>query len=507
MNCTPLCWPGSRRTIAQRVRMRRGTAVSWRALMVALLALAVSATASAAAVLAPVVSRHGCVSDGTFGCARVRGVSDPVEGGAAISPDGRWLYVPSRRTSAVAVLRLDPVRGTMSQSRSTRGCVAGLHLPPDEGSDAPLRTRGCTPVRGIAMVPKQAVVTPDGRNVYVTATPRYPAEPELDGLDVGIQSVIVLRRLGDGGRLEQPAGASGCVASAPLDGCAVQPGLRATSVSVSPDGMRVYVSGRSQLTVFARQSDGTLVAQSCWGGDAPGRCSSFPYGVSGAEAPVVAPDGGVAYLLAYRIGEPSRPTWALLSVHRDAMLGELDLAAPIVGCITADVFHACQSDPRLVRPGAPVLAPQGDDVYVALQAPAKGILKNAAILRLHRDVNGDLAPAGAPCLSTRPRSSCTADRRLTAPQRMTFSPDGRWLFATNDIYNTLTVLAHDQRSGALQRAQTLHGCQSLFGPCGADAPIEDDPTVVPAPSGRFVYVVSTDDYAAGVVAAFAVRGT
>ena len=74
MNCTPLCWPGSRRTIAQRVRMRRGTAVSWRALMVALLALAVSATASAAAVLAPVVSRHGCVSDGTFGCARVRGV-------------------------------------------------------------------------------------------------------------------------------------------------------------------------------------------------------------------------------------------------------------------------------------------------------------------------------------------------------------------------------------------------------------------------------------------------
>ena len=204
MNCTPLCWPGSRRTIAQRVRMRRGTAVSWRALMVALLALAVSATASAAAVLAPVVSRHGCVSDGTFGCARVRGVSDPVEGGAAISPDGRWLYVPSRRTSAVAVLRLDPVRGTMSQSRSTRGCVAGLHLPPDEGSDAPLRTRGCTPVRGIAMVPKQAVVTPDGRNVYVTATPRYPAEPELDGLDVGIQSVIVLRRLGTAGGWSSP---------------------------------------------------------------------------------------------------------------------------------------------------------------------------------------------------------------------------------------------------------------------------------------------------------------
>jgi DNA-binding beta-propeller fold protein YncE len=77
--------------------------------------------------------------------------------GLAVSPEGLNVYVASYETGAIDVLDRNPETGTVAQKPGAAGCLAPQSLP------------GCTPGRALGGVSSVAV-SPDGRNVYATAS-------------------------------------------------------------------------------------------------------------------------------------------------------------------------------------------------------------------------------------------------------------------------------------------------------------------------------------------------
>jgi DNA-binding beta-propeller fold protein YncE len=250
--------------------------------------------------------RHGCVSEtGTEGCADGRALDRAAS--VAVSPDGKHVYVATRGGGAVAVFRRelrDPqtLWGRLVQLPGTAGCVSetgsggacvdgrGLagatsiavsrdgknvyvasgtasgssssdavavfvrnartgaltQLPKQNGCISDTGSSGeCTDGRQL-LGASSVAVSPDGRNVYVTAE--------------GNSSVAVFARDTVTGRLVQIPGQAGCVggASSCTDVEALQ---RPLAVAVSPDGGAVYVSSRAHsgaVVVLARDKIGRL---------------------------------------------------------------------------------------------------------------------------------------------------------------------------------------------------------------------------------------------------------
>jgi DNA-binding beta-propeller fold protein YncE len=77
--------------------------------------------------------------------------------GLAVSPEGASVYVASYKTGAIDVLDRNPETGTVTQKPGARGCLA------------PKTVLGCSPGRALGGVSSVAV-SPDGRNVYSTAS-------------------------------------------------------------------------------------------------------------------------------------------------------------------------------------------------------------------------------------------------------------------------------------------------------------------------------------------------
>jgi DNA-binding beta-propeller fold protein YncE len=157
--------------------------------------LAVTVTASAASGIRPVQS-----------------VSLPRASGAAVSADGRTVYVRRGGGSlgALAVYARNRSTGKLTQIQ----CVAR-------------QVRGCAPGRGLE-TPSALAVSRDGTSLYVTAA---------NGRSVGIYRRAATGKLTSVGSVQGLAH--------PL------------SVAVSPDGASVYVGG-DRLWVFARGRGGNL---------------------------------------------------------------------------------------------------------------------------------------------------------------------------------------------------------------------------------------------------------
>jgi Lactonase, 7-bladed beta-propeller len=84
---------------------------------------------------------RGCISDaGTEGCADGRALDGAIA--AAVSPDGKNVYVTSRVSDAVAVFARNTATGALSQLSGTSGCVS-------EGG-----LGGCAVGRGLDVAPK-----------------------------------------------------------------------------------------------------------------------------------------------------------------------------------------------------------------------------------------------------------------------------------------------------------------------------------------------------------------
>jgi DNA-binding beta-propeller fold protein YncE len=283
--------------------------------------------------LVQLTGRAGCLSRRGSGgdCARTRGLGRPVD--AAISPDGRSVYVAAE---SLVVLARDPGTGVLTQLDGAAGCVGGP------------RSAGCAVPPGGNAHPEALAVTPDGAFLVMV----WP------------EGEVVFRRDGATGALTFAFG-SGCT-DAPGEGSpSCPPILPATvgtvDVATSTDGARVYRANGGHLAgINARELDpaaGTLgVVSSCLGAVPAATCATAR-NVRGTTTVVVSPDGASVYL---------GGSAGLAIFTRDPATGALAQLAGRAGCL-----HRGPPGPRCAgmrgndAATGVAVSPDGRHVYLA----------------------------------------------------------------------------------------------------------------------------------------------
>ena len=364
----------------------------------------------------------GCVSDsggdgrpGTDGfCTN----GDALLGasGIAVSPDGRNVYVSSHSSNGVAWMARDAADGKLNPA----GCIK--NFPRADRCRAGFGLEGTS---GVA-------VSPDGKNVYVTA--------DTPG------SVSVFSRDADSGNLEpvmcgSDTGSDGLC----TDGTAL---LGASSVVVAPDGRQVFVTaeGIGGVTAYARDADtGALTPQSCLLDKAPkgGSCTSAPL-LDGAAASAITHDGKTLLVA-------SSEDQALALFARDAGTGALTPA----GCVRhqdpqgddavdeeeedfedeedADEAQAdCKAAKALYSPSEVVVSSDGRGVFA---------VGGDSLAAFRRDPGtGELTQTG--CAEAElSYKSCSETRNAFEPRGIAASSDARSLYVTSESENAVSVFA------------------------------------------------------------------
>ena len=264
------------------------------------------------------LTQVGCIGQGesTPGCEAepaLRGASD-----AAVSPDGRNLYVASRFSSAVVTF----ARGEGGDLRRV-DCLAASSI------------EGCRRARALEGA-RTLGVSPAGDAVYVTST----------------DTVSLLERDSATGTLQPRS----CVSAAGVGGCARLRHLDgASSAAPSPDGRHVYVTaGISNSVTTFRVSGKRLVAAGCLVDDGDGGCRRG-FALDGAADAVVSPDGRTVYVASGRYSD------GLTALRRDPRSGRLDE----LGCLTSNrAGGACAKGISVGGAAAAALSPDGRSLYV-----------------------------------------------------------------------------------------------------------------------------------------------
>lgn len=453
-----------------------------------------SASSTAGASPVPLYGPRYCLSfTPTVACGPARGFTNPMS--AAMSPDGRSIYLPSGNEPMVGMIHRK-ADGTLRQPRGSRGCVASGAAR--RSRDA--RARTCALAQGFGAAALDAAVSPDGRHVYVATGSDEPLP--------GDRFTVVGFARGATGRLTPLRAGRACIANKTTAGCAVRAGLWATSVSVSPDGVNVYVGGRT-LSVFRRDpATGALTFEQCLSDRGLAGCEPSPDAME-LTAPAWSADGRFGYAR----GGTFRPSHGvgtndvLVTLARAPDSGRVVAVAG--GCI-ARARPACARDSRLAT-GAdwitpPAIAPGGRHVYVGTEPsgydlPSPPGTPFGVLGFTPGSDGGALVPATDACLHVKPLSGCVRDTGLRYTGEPLLSPDGRRLYMAGD--DRLTVLARDPESGRLSRVRGVMACFAP-GPCRVGrAPFGGVNSLLVAPDGRFLYAIGHDFYGTGTITTLA----
>jgi DNA-binding beta-propeller fold protein YncE len=169
----------------------------------------------------------GCISQSGSGGHCTQGRALDGANSVAVSRDGRFVYVASELSRAVAVFARNRQTGALTQLAGLAGCIA------ENGTD-----EQCTDGVGMGG-PTALILSPSGRNVYTVS-------PVSDQLTVLSRN----RRDGTLGRVQ-------CLENDGSVVCDPAFALRQPfSVAVSRDGRRVYVAARDSYAVATFASDG-----------------------------------------------------------------------------------------------------------------------------------------------------------------------------------------------------------------------------------------------------------
>jgi DNA-binding beta-propeller fold protein YncE len=386
-----------------------------------------------------------------------------------VSPDGRFVYVASYGNHAIVVFARDRRTGHLRQLPGRRGCVH--HQPADP------RPGVCTRARALGG-PAALALSPGGANLYVASA--------------GSDALSVFARNRRTGALRQLAGGAGCFSQRAGGGCTLVRAMNEpTSIAVSPNGRRVYVTGRrfpSAVAIFVRADDGSLTQP-----DGPAGCVShrgasdcgIARGMASPEEVAVTPDSRHVLVAGMRSNA--------VVVLRATPEG-LTQADGAEGCIARGGGpEGCAVGKALSGPVDLAISPDGRYVYAA-----SSIADAVAILRRDRATGAltqSLTRSG--CISQSGGGGlCVRGRGLDEVWGISLSPDGRNLYAVSSKVNMLSAIARDQVSGRLTQLPGRYGCfirAGGFG-CPEGRGLTVAVAVTVSPDGRNVYVVSEDIY-------------
>ena len=414
----------------------------------------------------------GCIAVAGKGCAAGRAIYEAVAP-LAISPDGKSAYLVANsnpegfESDALDVFDRDPSTGALTQKPGAEGCLAA------SGRE------GCAR-NALAFGANEAVVSPDGRNVYLATergvvafardtttgalTPlsgpgaclgggkkvKAPCEVGVglvgayalavspDGSDLYVTSnahptVAILRRDPLTGALSQAAGTVGCVVAAAGSGSCTAAKIASGSapgIAIAPDGQGVYVivdaetpAGfvSTRLETFARNVAGGLRRL---GGTRAG-CLHFLHGkpcpggrgLRSIEGVALSPDGRSLYLTSGYSAHAGS-----ISIFRRGPGNKLSQVAGKQACLSANGGE-CRVDEALAFAGEVTVSPDGTNVYV-------DSLYGIAVL--DRDEAGCLTvPRGNAACASDFRGSCVQARGLEATTGLAVSPDAKNLYVTS----------------------------------------------------------------------------
>jgi DNA-binding beta-propeller fold protein YncE len=299
----------------------------------------------------------------------------------AVSPDSASVY--ARGANQLVIFDRNTGSGALSQKLGLAGCYAEESLLP------------CAVAAGVAGSGNELVVSPDGRNVYVSN--HAPG------------GVAVFNRTSDG-TLTQPTGTSGgCITTGGTSGAvggaeclSASPTLaQASAVNVDAQGGFIIVSAARGNTVFRRDASTGLLSQTdcldeVGAAGPPSGCHEVK-GAAGTDA-AFTPDGNDVVLNASGFG--------LSFFTFDRATGRLS-QRPTRGCIAATPAPPCQHVAGILGGlGGVTVSPNGLYVFASFRVPASG----GSIASFERDF---LPRCTSPSITVRTRKPLAVPLRCT----------------------------------------------------------------------------------------------
>lgn len=356
-------------------------------------------------------------------CVAGRGLLEPA--GIAVAPDGRHVYVAAPGRWAVAAFARELPSGALRQLDGTSGCVSA---DPFAGE--------CAVGRGLTIA-SDVAMSPDGRNVYVSASVN--------------SAVAAFDRDATTGVLTQLEGTDGCVAmpGAP-GGCAAGTGLEGASrVVVSRDGRHVYVLSfhpASAVAVFSRDRRTGALTQlpgrdACWSATGTDGACHVATAFFQPRDLALAPDGRSLYVV-------TTGSNSLVAFQRSMTTGAL-LQLPLpAGCISNDgsdgvgTGGTCADGVALDAPSAVTVSRDGRNVYVAS-------LMSSALAAFARDPRTGLLtqlPNEAACTSRDGTGgACASGTGLGGATAVAISRDGRNVYVGGMFDSAIAAFARRRK--------------------------------------------------------------
>ena len=368
----------------------------------------------------------------------------------ALSADGRSAYVASP-IEGIAVLDRDRATGVLTQKPGRAGCVSDFDDACQEATSSGAEYA--------------VAVSPDDRSVYSAG---------LDGLSI-------FDRDPASGALTQKLGKAGCFDRTEQQ-CTRHSSIDfPQTVTISPDGLNVYVSPGSEdrLVIFDRDASGALRPKAGRDGcvsaqGSKGRCTRG--GFADALAVAVSPDGRNVYVTA-RNG---------VTVFDRAPGGALRRKPGRLGCVTdSGSGGRCANGKALSGHSYATLSPDGSSLYVTF-------LSSHVLAVFDRDpATGALAQkrGRAGCFSdTGSGGRCTNGKALRRAQHVAISPDGLSLYVAGD--QAISIFDRDAATGTLRQKRGLSGCvaeDGLRGICANGKALRQPEWLTVSPEGTNLY--------------------
>jgi DNA-binding beta-propeller fold protein YncE len=385
----------------------RATVAAALALLLTMLGMTAVAMAPSASAATGDLSWASCISNADLaGCTTAPDASLKGSVSAVVSPDGKNAYVTGQADGTVTVFTRNTTTGALTYD----SCISNAAL----GS--------CTVAPNATMDgPYDVEVSPDGKNAYIASGPGSSTDNNL----------TVLSRNAATGALTVDS----CISNIVHAGCttALNPTLNEPAmVTVSPDGRNVYVTAwgvSNAVTTFARNvTTGALTFDSCISNAVLGTCVvathaslNKPVGVS------VSPDGKNVYI----VGQETVGVSSVTVLNRSTSTGVLTYSA----CISNTALSGCTTAPSesLFNSYDVIVAPDGRNVFVSSWG-------NNAVTMFARDTTTG-ALTGGSCISNAALGSCSQapSASMNNPDGIATSPDGKNVYLASAVSSAVTV--------------------------------------------------------------------